>query len=70
MAEMGTPLQVTQALVGHMSDAVTKHYTHISDKVARAAVERLDKIPQTPTFVDEFVDARQDSERAASKLLN
>ena len=30
MAERGVPLPVVQSMVGHMSAAVTRHYTHIS----------------------------------------
>jgi integrase len=69
-AELGTPLQVVQDMVGHMSAAVTKQYRHISEKVARAAVERLDALYQPPTFVDELVDVAHKPESLASKLLN
>jgi len=67
-AELGTPLQVVQDMVGHMSAAVTKQYRHISEKVARAAVERLDALYQPPTFVDELVDVAHKPESVASKL--
>jgi integrase len=56
MAELGVPLQVTQATVGHMSDAITRHYTHISNSVARDAVEKLEQIRNAPRFVDVLVD--------------
>jgi integrase len=69
-AERGTPLQVVQDLVGHMSSAVTRHYTHISDNVARAAVEKLDSIRQGPCFVDKFVDETAHAEIGSSNLLN
>jgi integrase len=69
-AERGTPVQVVQDLVGNMSAAVTRHYTHISDNVARAAVEKLDSIRQAPCFVDKFVDETSDREISDSKLLN
>ncbi|HZR32052.1 MAG TPA: site-specific integrase [Terriglobales bacterium] len=69
MAEIGTPLQVTQAIVGHMSDAITKHYTHISDKVSRSAVEMLDKIRERSNFVDTFADVPLPIETISAKLL-
>jgi len=43
MAEAGVPLPVTQSMVGHMSAAVTRRYTHISNTAARRAVEVLDQ---------------------------
>jgi integrase len=43
MAESGTPLPVVQSMVGHMSEVVTRHYTHISNTAARMAVEKLDR---------------------------
>jgi integrase len=67
LAEIGVPLEVTQAAVAHMSSAITRHYRHISDNVARAAVEKLDAIRKTPRFVDVLVDV-PDAPR--SKLLN
>ena len=66
MAELGTPRAVTQAMVGHMSEAVTRQYEHIRNKAARAAVEKLEKIRSTPHFVDDFVDV---SLGADAKLL-
>ena len=41
MAQLGVPLPVTRDAVGHMSDTVTRHYTHIHANVARAAVEKI-----------------------------
>jgi integrase len=70
MAELGVPLQVTQAAVGHMSDAITDHYTHISANVARAAVEKLEQIRKTPHFVDVFVDESRRAVELKPKLLN
>jgi integrase len=67
MAELGVSLQVTQAAVGHVSDAITKHYTHIASKVARDAVEKLEQIRSQPQFVDVFLDVAEESE---AKLLN
>jgi len=67
MAELGVPLQVTQAAVGHMGDAITKHYTHISNDVARNAVEKLEAIRKAPHFVDVLVDV---AEGEKPKLLN
>ena len=70
MAEQGIPLQVTQDLVGHVSDAVTKHYTHISENARRLAVEKLDMLRQAGNFVDVLVDASPTSEIVGSKFLN
>jgi integrase len=67
LAEIGVPLEVTQAAVGHMSSAITTHYRHISDNVARAAVEKLDAIRKAPRFVDVLVDV---PEAPTPKLLN
>jgi integrase len=67
LAEIGVPLEVTQAAVGHMSSAITRHYRHISDNVARAAVEKLDAIRKAPRFVDVLVDV---AEAPRPKLLN
>ena len=50
MAQLGVPLPVTRDAVGHMSDSVTRHYTHIHEKVARAAVEKLERFRNTPTL--------------------
>jgi integrase len=69
-AELGTPLQVVQDMVGHMSPAVTKMYRHISEKVARAAVDKLDALYKEPTFVDKLVDVAEPVPAEASKLLN
>ena len=56
MAEEGVPLQITQAMVGHTTEEVTKRYTHISEKARRAAVEKLEAFRNPPSFVDAFVD--------------
>jgi integrase len=68
MAEGGTPLAVTQAMVGHLGEEVTRHYTHISQNAARQAVEKLDRI--RPEFVDVFVDESRDAVESKPKLLN
>jgi integrase len=68
MAEHGVPIQVVQAMVGHMSPAITKHYTHVSSDAARRAVAMLDQ--KSPQFVDVFVDTLQKTEGVGSKLLN
>jgi integrase len=67
MAERGVPLPVVQSMVGHMSAAMTRHYTHISTNAARSAVELLEKMRPEPHFVDEFVDV---ASVADSNLLN
>jgi integrase len=68
MAEGGTPLAVTQSMVGHVSDAITKHYTHISQNAARQAVEKLDRI--RPGFVEVFVEKIPVAHEESPKLLN
>ena len=71
MAELSVPLPLTRDAVGHMSDSVTRHYTHIQEKVARAAVEKLDQLPNPPRFVDVFVDeVKNEAEEATSRRLN
>jgi len=72
MAERNVPIPVVQAMVGHMSPRITRHYTHISNDAARRAVELLDRKPSN--FVDVLVDVGKDGAKAlevnASKLLN
>ena len=45
MVELGVPLGVIQAMVGHISSRMLRHYTHIASGVARKAVELLDSQP-------------------------
>jgi integrase len=45
MAERNIPLQVVGSMVGHMSETMTRHYTSISSRVMREAVEKLDRQP-------------------------
>lgn len=66
MAERNVPLPVVQAMVGHMSAAITRRYTHISSQAARSAVELLD----SPKFVDGFVDGKTTKGNLGGKLLN
>jgi len=65
MAERGVPLPVVQSMVGHMTAAITKRYTHISTNAARLAVELLDGI--RPEFADVLADVKLG---AGPKLLN
>ncbi len=65
MAERGVPLQVVQAMVGHMSGAMVRYYTHISNRAAREVVELLDTQEQGP-----FVGKEESRQSAASKRLN
>ena len=69
MAEKGVPLPVTMAMVGHMSEAVTRHYTHISNRAARHVVELLDD-PQNPSFVGNFVGSSRFASTEDRKRLN
>jgi len=66
MAERNVPLPVVQSMVGHMSEAVTKRYTHISSQAQRQAVELLDGANRE-SFVGNFVGKR---EAGKTKLLN
>jgi integrase len=70
MGERGVPLQIVQAIVGHMSPAMTRYYTHISNAAARNAVELLDKMREQPQFVDKLVEAPATSTESGAKLLN
>lgn len=45
MVELGVPIGVVQAMVGHISSRMLRHYTHIASGVARKAVELLDTQP-------------------------
>jgi hypothetical protein len=56
-------------MVGHMSSAMVRHYTHISNRAAREAVELLDKAG-TPSFVGKFVGQEKKEVAIASKSLN
>lgn len=69
LAERGIPLPVTMAMVGHMSETITRRYTHISNRAARQAVELLDR-PERVRFVGDFVGRLHAIERSASKSLN
>lgn len=44
----GNALQVVGAMVGHMSPAMVRYYTHISGNAARQAVEMLEKTRMAP----------------------
>lgn len=70
MGERGVPLQILGAMVGHMSAAMVRYYTHISGHAARQAVEMLDKTGDSSRFVDVFVDVGKLAEKNTSKLLN
>jgi integrase len=69
MAERGVPLQIVQAMVGHMSPVMTRYYTHISNRAAREAVELLDK-QEAPSFVGNFVAEQEGQLLEVRKLLN
>jgi hypothetical protein len=57
-------------MVGHMSPAMVRYYTHISGNAARQAVEMLEKSRNMPQFVDVLVDDSANHAGEASKLLN
>jgi hypothetical protein len=58
------------AMVGHMSAAMVRHYTHISNQAARKAVELLDKAAERTPLVEVFVEKQESRQVAAPKLLN
>jgi integrase len=41
LAEASVPIQIAMSLAGHMSPEMTRHYTHISDRAVRDAVNAL-----------------------------
>jgi integrase len=45
MVERGIPLGVIQAMVGHISARMLRHYTHVTSGATRKAVEALDAEP-------------------------
>jgi len=57
-----------QAMVGHMSAAMVRYYTHISNRSARNAVELLD--PKVPVLVGKFVGEMDGTVQSNPKLLN
>ena len=69
MAERGVPLPVVQAMVGHMSAAMVRYYTHISNRAAREAVELLDR-KQVPVCEEFCEGGLRPSSSEAAKLLN
>ncbi len=70
MGERGVPLQVLGAMVGHMSPAMVRYYTHISGNAAREAVEMLERMRELPQFVDTLVDESLNAKTEAANLLN
>lgn len=68
MGEQGVPLPVVQAMVGHMTQAMVRYYTHISNAAARKAVELLDK--SRSSDVGNLVGMSETSQNSSSKLLN
>ena len=69
MGERGVPLPVVKAMVGHMSDRMIRHYTHISNRAAREAVELLNFGRSSP-FVGNLVGKTDGAEESVSKSLN
>ena len=71
---MGTPLPVTQAVVGHMSAQMTRHYTHISESAARKMAERMDEFRKQnrfePVFVDDLVDDQEGTQKSGANSVN
>ncbi len=69
MAERNVPMPVTMEMVGHMSEKMTRHYTRISSRAQRQAVELLDTQIPGP-FVENFVEKQENRQPAVSKSLN
>lgn len=42
--QAGAPLAIVEAIVGHSNPAMTRHYTHVGDDAARAAVGMLPEL--------------------------
>ncbi len=42
-AEIGTPLPVLQAEVGHLSKKMTEHYIHVSTQARQKAVDAYER---------------------------
>jgi hypothetical protein len=70
MGERGVPLPVVQAMVGHMSSAMVRYYTHISNSAAREAVEILDQMRKSPPLVGVLVGESPIGVESKRKLLN
>jgi len=43
--QAGAPLAIVEAIVGHSNPAMTRHYTHIGNEAAGAAIKLLPEIP-------------------------
>jgi len=69
MAERGVALSVVRAMVGYMSETMVNHYTHISNKAARNAVELLDGDGNHP-YVGNHVGQSTTEPALDSKTLN
>jgi intergrase/recombinase len=69
MAELGVPLPVVQAMVGHLSTRMARYYTHISNLAARTAAELLDSASPA-SFVGNFVGKPESAKESPAKLLN
>lgn len=70
MGERGVPLPVVQAMVGHMSSAMVRYYTHISNSAAREAVEILDQMRKSSPLVGVLVGESPIGVESKRKLLN
>jgi integrase len=65
MVERGVPLGLIQAMVGHISARMLRHYTHISSGAARKAVEALDVEPiLTPAMTNPLPEKEERVYRA------
>lgn len=53
--ESDAPLAVVEAIVGHSSPAMTRHYTHVSELAAAAAVNSLPAVVGLPSAAGEQV---------------
>lgn len=57
-AEMGTPLPVLMEQAGHLSEKMTRLYTHISQKAMQKAAENFERVK-----LERLADARKELER-------
>jgi integrase len=67
MVERGVPLGVIQAIVGHISAKMLRHYLHLSSGVSRRAVELFDK---DPIFAEESGLAGQENKQISDSIIN
>lgn len=68
MVERGISLGVIQAIVGHISARMLRHYTHVSSGAARKAVEILDREPILTPLCGEICGERAEKREQPSVI--